>query len=367
MNLKYKIKKILLEIEEEERTLYNGLMKYLKGEISGDDLNYYDHRISNVISKGDLPGDSVVQIVYDDAKKFLEILTNNDDDAWFAVAVENNDWEFQDSYSVEEDFKEGYIVWGDLDSENYEKLQKIVLIMSGVKIDRNDDVEVFGDINRKLLFLFPTEMDEILWRYKEEKNNEMLIAANRDIKHEVRDFLNRVGFELGREYGDIDTTVGNLIMWFRRLRDKNMEFDELFEKITNTLNSNRNYIGGWYDNSYEFRDDAEFDSYSYNKYVSRQLDSILEKMEDNEDSKKIIELSEIFSSKYKFDKFYEVPKAPEYEFSIKGIDIEKYKVRLQVRQKGHYQGKFISLSPENFNLFLHQPELFKKSDLFPEY
>ena len=91
--------------------------------------------------------------------------------------------------------------------------------------------------------------------------------------------MEKIGFEIKNPYHEIKTTAANLIMWSSRLDLYNVDLISLFNQIVEFEGTHG--IGGWQENSYDFQDDKNFDSESFNRQVGRELDSILEKLEDN--------------------------------------------------------------------------------------
>jgi hypothetical protein len=141
----------------------------------------------------------------------------------------------------------------------------------------------------------------------------------------------------------------------------------LFNQI---VENNGKSIGGWYDNSYDFRDDDNFDKESFNRTVERNFDEILEKIEESSDLeggglKNFIEMISRIKSKFKLNIWYKLPKDKSVNFKISGFDRDKMKINLLLNKsdKGPYSGKSISLSEENFYKLLYQKELF---DIFDD-
>ena len=94
-----------------------------------------------------------------------------------------------DSYQVQNDFKDGYNVYPDLDKENMEKLKQIASIIIPNKEYQIDNEEYRIELSGKLLDLFEREMDYILGEYHSEKENEMMTTAKETISKEMGDYL----------------------------------------------------------------------------------------------------------------------------------------------------------------------------------
>ena len=70
-------------------------------------------------------------VEFDNDEEFLEFLDLGDDDVWFLKMITSSysDYEFMDSYTIEEDFKNGYIIYHDLNNENMDKLKNIAEVV----------------------------------------------------------------------------------------------------------------------------------------------------------------------------------------------------------------------------------------------
>jgi len=72
-------------------------------------------------------GQSKIVIDFGDDKNFFKNFDVSDDDVWFMNAVSSSygDYEFMDEYTIYDDFKEGYLIFADLNDENTEKIKQI--------------------------------------------------------------------------------------------------------------------------------------------------------------------------------------------------------------------------------------------------
>jgi hypothetical protein len=223
-----------------------------------------------------------------------------------SISSSYSDYEFIDSYTVEEDWKEGYIVFGDLNDENREKLQQISEIILPSKVFNLNNEEYRQELSATLLDLFERETDNILSDYFVEKNREMSVTARESIEKEINDVLESTGFALKRRYDEITTTPANLLMWSTRLEINKTDVISLFNQI---IEQNGGSMGGWYDDTYEYQDSDNFDTESFNREVGRQFDSILEKIEeDGTPIVKFLELRQKILSRYEIGKWYKLPK-----------------------------------------------------------
>ena len=333
------------------------LREFTKGRINSDELMESDSSIYGVETKEPL-GQSKIVIDFGDDENFFKNFEISEDDIWFMNAINSHysDYEFIDSYTVEEDWKEGYIVFGDLNDENKEKLQQIAeLILPSKEFDLNSD-EYRQELSATLLDLFERETDNILSDYFVEKNREMSVTARESIEKEIDGVLESSGFKLVRKYDMIATTAANLVMWSTRLGINKTDVISLFNQI---MENNGGNMGGWAEDQYEYQDYDNFDSDSFNREVERQFDSIIEKLDEDVNITEFLEFRKKILSKYDIGKVYELPKDKSLRFKIKNFDKDNIQVVVELfGPKGVITRKF---NEEQLNNFLYQPELF---DLF---
>jgi hypothetical protein len=376
VNLRDRIKKILIESSQdensdEELTLYKSLKMWVRGKISEYDLEESDGMLNDVKHKSGHPGLALMVFDLDNDSRLFELLNLGEDDGYFARAVTStygDGWDFQDSYNIEDDFKEGYIVFGDLDAENIEKLEDIGYLLTGKKINLQGGPEELGNFSRLLLDTFPDEMDSILTSYRIEKDIEMNRAAKDSVESEINDFLERIGFSVYRNFDLISTTPSNLIMWYARIGDTSLTFEELFEKIIENTDTGRNELGGGIDNQYEFTNSSLFDEKSFNRDAEFQIDKILDSL--NDETTNIDDFRNMIDSvtkNYKLGIWYNIPKDKDYMFKVDSFDKNEMKIKIKVRKGRGWLEELFSFTLEGLNNFLNHPDLFGLSDLIREY
>jgi hypothetical protein len=340
------------------------LRNFSKGKIDYRELEDSDESILKV-KPSDPPGQSTIVINFDEDEKFFKALDISEDDLWFLNAINShyNSYDFMDSYQIEQDFKEGYVIYGELNKENNKKLKEIaelILPEEEFNID-NDDYKI--KLSETLLSLFDSEMDWILGDYHTEKNSEMLETARTSIEKEINGFLESIGFIIYREYDEIATTPANLLMWSARLQLPKIDAISLFNQIIEYTGTGK--LGGWSENSYEYQDYDNFDSNAFNNTVERQFDKILEKLDEDEDSggekiKEFLGFRNRIVKKFGLNKWNKLPIDKNVGFKVEGFDRENMKVIIRIEKQ--YKGmRQLKLSEENFNNLLYSPQLF---DLF---
>ena len=340
------------------------LRAFTKGKIDSRELEDSDDAILKVKPSNPL-GQSTIVIDFDEDDKFFKALDISEDDQWFLNAINSNygSYEFMDSYTIEDDFKQGYVVYGDLNEENKEKLKEIAeLILPGEEFDLdNDDYKV--KLSETLLSLFDNEIDWILGDYASEKNSEMLTTARNSIENEVNNFLESIGFTLVRDYDEIATTPANLLMWSARLQLPKIDVISLFNQIVEYSGTGR--LGGWSENSYEFQDYDNFDSNAFNNVVERQFEKILEKLDEDEDAggekiKEFLAFRNRIVKKFGLNRWNKLPSDKNVSFKVESFDREDMKLTIMLEKPSKGMRR-LKLSEENFTNLLYSPQLF---DLF---
>jgi hypothetical protein len=340
------------------------LRAFTRGKVDSRVLEDSDDAILTV-KLSDPLGQSIIIIDFDEDKRFYKSLDISEDDEWFLSAINSyyNGYEFMDSYQVEEDFKQGYIIFNILNKENKEKLKEIAeLILPGDEFNL-DNEEYIIRLSETLISLFEKEIGWIFGDYASEKNSEMLTTARASIEKEINGFLESIGFTLVRDYDRISTTPANLLMWSARLQLAKIDVISLFNQIVEYSGTGR--LGGWADNSYEFQDDDNFDSVSFNDSVERQFEKILEKLDEDENAggekiKGFLGFRGRIVKKFGLNKWDKLPSDKNVLFRVEGFDRENMKVIIRIQKQ--YKGmRELKLSEENFKNLLYHPRLF---DLF---
>jgi hypothetical protein len=312
-------------------------------------------------------GQSRIIFDFGNDERFFKSLDIREDDQWFLNGVTSNygRFEFMDSYQVEQDFKEGYIVYRELNEENTEKLQKISSVILPDKEFDLEDEEYKQELSEVLLNLFEREMSDILDEFQLLKDNEMTTTATESIDSDFDSFFESIGFDIVRKYDEIGTTVANLVMWSVRLGVPKIDAVSLFNQIVKNVGTGN--LGGWSEYSYEFLDDKNFDSETFNNEVSRQFDNILETLEDDDDDetggdklKEFLNFRADALAKFGLNKWYSLPSDKSVRFKVSGFDRENSKIKIVI-EKDDKGSRNLKLSRENFNNLLYQPQLF---DLF---
>jgi hypothetical protein len=366
------VKKVILteqtdEVENDGNTLL-ALRNFSKGKITTNDLFDMDETIDDIRVRNPL-GQSLITIKLGEKEKFLEEIGLSTDDAWFRDVIMSsygNGFEFTDSYSMNDEFNEGYIFEYDLNEENTQTLKGIAgRLISNEEVNLDDD-EYRKKLHGLMLDIFPREIDYIISDYSIEKDNEMNQVAKESIKGEFDDKLDEMGIDLSYDMDEATITLADLFSEALQLNLFNSSAQEMVTKIiSNKLGSD---VGGWYENNYEYRDQSKFDTESFNRTVENQFEKIIEKMDEDSDSeytiKDYIEFRARVLNKFKMKTWYETPKDKDIIFSIKDFEPGNMSIILTIKDRGTQVLKDIKLDEENFKQFLYQPSLFKLEDMY---
>lgn len=335
------------------------LKKFIRGDVSKDDLYNVDDTIYYIETKQPL-GQSIITVKFDSEKEFLDLIDIDEQDSWFMTALNSYDgYEFMDSYQIEQDFKDGYNVYYELNDENKETLKSIAQTILPEKEFNIQDEEYRSELSNTLLELFPNEIGYILGDYQSEKDYEMNTVAKETIKKEFNDPLDEIGVKLNYDMDEVEVVIGDLYV---NALQSNMYGSNTKEMVIKLIqNGIGDSPGGWYENSYEFQDDNYFDIKSFNNEVERQFEKIIEKLEEQSDEfytiKDYVEFKNRITSKYKLKTWYQSPKDENIKFMINSLEWTSMTIKMMVNDSRSPYGKNIDLDEEGFNNFLYQYSL----------
>jgi uncharacterized protein YxeA len=352
--------------ETSKMTTLMGFKNFFRGRIDKNDLYGIDDTIYDIYEKEPL-GQSIITINFEDEKELFQELDLDEQDVWFLRIVNGyQGYEFMDSYQVEQDFKEGYGIYYDLNEENIETLKGIATTIMPNKEFNLEDDGYKSELSNMLIDLFPNEMDYIFGDFSAEKDHEMNAVAKEVIQDEFEKPLEESGINLNYDMDEVEITLADLYMGGLQ---SNMFLSNAKEMVVaimkKALGDN---VGGWYENSYEFQDDSKFDSKSFNDYVATQFEKIIEKLEERSDEfftiRDFVEFRNRIVSKYKLKTWYKTPKDENIMFIIQEFVPNKMTVKLNIKERGVNSIKSVDLDEEQFNNFLHQNSLFSLEDTY---
>lgn len=308
--------------------------------------------------------DTEIELEMDD-EKFFKMCGLSEDDIWFLNIVFSpyTDYEFFDSYSASEDFKEGYI-YSYFDEDNIKKMIEIMeTIAPELNIKTKENlVDNSQDVYEKMETYFEQETNNISYEYSSERNSAAFKATIEECEKELTDIFEEYGLIEVRLFNKYKTTVGNLIQLYDEY-GKNVSVFKLFKTI-----ADKNFSLPYFQEiAYQVTYDTEFNETGFNSEVYRNLDKIWDKIEDGyvEDMVEYKEILDNIKKRYEFNTFYELPKdaqKPKSErrlFKINKVDLSTNKIEVRINNPKTNQTITNHYSLEDFNLLLHHPELFE--------
>ena len=357
------------EPEEEEKNFLLNLRKFIRGKLSYNDL-YELHNDITDIRVREPKGQSLMTIKIDDRENFLEETGITSDDLWFRsvlISPYSSGFEFIDSYTILDEFSEGYIFEYLLNEENTQTLKDIAgILIPDKKVDL-DDEEYIKQLHKILLNIFPKQIDFILGDYEVEKNNEMSTAAIESINSEFDDKLKEIGVRFDNNMEEVTIPLSELYSGALQLNLFNLTAGEMVVKIiSNKLGGSNS--GGWYENNYEYQDSTKFDKESFNRSVQYQFEKMIEILDEKNDNKHTFkdyaEFVNRITSEFNSNTWYETPKDKNILFSVQKFNYENMTITLVIKNRGTSNSKTVKMNEEQFTQFLYQPSLFNLEDMY---
>lgn len=368
-DLKHIIRRVIQTEQDQEDTpemnTLLGLRAFSRGKISKDELYDIDNTIELIETRDPL-GQSIITIKYEDSNDFSSEIGLSEDDIWFYRLLHSYDgYDFMDSYTINDDFQQGYGVWDDIDDDNKDRLKIIGEILIPNKPFTLNEENYRIELNGLLLEMFEKEMDYILSEFEVEKNREMNKTALEYVKKEFNDVLESIGVDITDDY-DMDEFEISVADLYSNALQLNLFNENARKMLSSLIQSNTGNIGNWYEDQYEYHDDKNFDFKSYNYDVARHLNSIIEKLEegDSNEINQYISLRNNILKRFKQGVWHELPRDKSTKFIIVGFEPNELKVKVNVTPNNGKSVKKLKLSEENFNKFLYQNSLFDFEDTY---
>ena len=337
---------------------FKALREYVKGRISADDLVRVEKLFSYVMESTN-KGDSIINVEFQSNRDFLEKIGMSGDDIWIYEEVTSpySSYEFFDRYSSTEDFMGGYTIYSYLDDENVELLEQISKAILPMKFDLDDD-KFRRELSEKLMETFKSNTQNIIDEFSSERNDQIGKSLEEVIEKEMKEYFSQMDFEFNDR--GFKVSVADLLMLYMQYNAIHLPLSDLLEKV---YSDSSDAPGGWTEDWYEYTDDEKFDTISFNRYVNRQLEEILETIQEDGEEEGVsfedyLAMTDRITKKFEQDKFYYLPKdsSKETSFKVEGFEYPSIKITIKLRRKNNY--KTINLTEENFYHLLFQPSLF---------
>ena len=111
---------------------------------------------------------------------------------------------------------------------------------------------------------------------------------------------------------------------------------------------------------YEWRDDRYFDSESFNRSAGRNLDKILDDLEENMSPEFVSMINRVLSKVKRVNQWMKLPKDPRYKIRVSNFNKENNKIEVKL-EGPNYNRKF-EISEEGFYNLLYNLDLFNLDD-----
>jgi hypothetical protein len=303
----------------------------------------------------------MVTLKFEDNEDYFKLFDLSEGDLWFLRNLfsyyGNYDMGFYHSDYAYEDWKEGYLLY-DFNPENRKKVFEIASLFDNTITEINDDNT--KKIAKILTSNFERETEWIIDEYQSLKEQCMSESAKQEVTAEICDpFINYGIFSKSGCFYSYVTTVNVLLSLYKMSQNYDLTLSELLGTI-----AKQKSVGPYEEYMYEFGCN-DFDTETYNREVSRQLENISEKIEDSDMFTDIEEYKKIVKQvlpKYDIRKWYKTGKNDGRSFWIEKIDPNTNKIFIRTqKQFGDLEQR--SLTLDEFNSFLYNFELFERKYL----
>lgn len=343
---------------------YNCLIKYLQNEITQVELR---ERCDDLIyevkeSKTKNRKLSTITLRFGTVEDYFNTFRLDDSDSHFVNMLFSNYYDYMniyDSYYADEDWIEGRMVQFYFDDDNISLLKEIVKYVSPESYKKSVDnwerqvfqklYDMFGDNIKNIISEFSNKMNEA---YEEENK----IHIKKDFENLYFDY----GIYTKNGFYTYFTTPQNLIDLYEKFDPtKEKTLTELLTTIGEEIKPYEDFWSNAHDVSLN-----NFDEEGFNREVTWQLEKMKDLIIDNSDSEysdfqKFNDIFDKISSKYDFDKWYELPVNRDKMFKINQIDPKTNKVKISVKSVSNSFDRSYLVPIEGFYSLLFNYELFK--------
>jgi hypothetical protein len=336
--------------------LYDLLVRIINGEeITKRQLTDADELISDYRPSRNNPKKGILTIQFYDDDEFLELFDLDEDDKWAYDTVTSHyvTYEFRDSWSYEEDWKEGYLL-PYFNQENRERLKEILSLISPNLLDYEEDDDKTIEVSQLLTKLFDDEVESIIYEIMSEENIAKTRGFKEDVEYQVCNEFVSYGFFTKTCMRKYFTSVMMLMSFYKSVGDTTLTLTELMKSVV------EDQTFGWSDSLYEVQP-VDLDEEAIQREIERSLDKMMEKLEGDSEFLNVLEYSEIFkrvTNRYQINNRYETKYGK--EFFVRGIDPATNKVIIEVFKKDNGGLEKRSYTEEEFENFLVSPELFER-------
>lgn len=348
-SLKEKLNEMFLE-----DSFYKTLKGIKDGQITRErDVQNSDELVGGFRLKQSSPINSMIELKFPYIDDFLKLFPIDQDNIWYIERIMSHydSYEFRDSYSYSDDWKEGYIL-PTFNDVNTDKLREILnLINPKLTTDFENNEE---EISKLLYSSFESDIDDLMYEYQLLDNECKLKSERESIKNDLCDILQDKGIFTKYCFSSYYTTVKVLLFLYESTGMYNADLKTLLKKILESVE-----VSDYYEYSYE-ANCYDWPNEEWQRYVSNTLEKISEKIEESDEYFSNLEeyrkILDFIKGKYSLNTRYKSPTNPDNYFSIEDIDHNTNKLTLIVwTNKGGEKRRY---NLEDFKTFLSTGELF---------
>jgi len=334
--------------------------EFLKKISKGYDPNWNDTGEDPIIDGINFndrnPSNSKVVIKFEDDEVFLDTINveSSDDVYTYRTFVGNYSGRDYDTYGEEDRWKEGEYIEYHFNDENKRKSLQIAKFFDN-KVDLSNHRGIAAILNDN----FGRIVDDFIFEYVSKWKDCIDDVVKDIILGEIAKPFDKFGIkEIHRGYR-FETTVAVLLHWYSDVENDKFTLSELLNKLIKLYGKKDR--GYWNELEYEV-DCADWDDSVIQEYFSKSLDSMLEKVEEDNRFINIDEYNEMTSY---IEKMYgyewiRTKKDPDTQFLIINVQPETNKALVNVHNDKTGKNHKRLLDMDGLYQLDNQPELFNE-------
>jgi hypothetical protein len=339
---------------------YDWLLKIKNGELKGK-VEINDLNIEPINVSPSNPSKSMVILRFD-IDEYLGLFELGDYDKSFIENIFSRytNWTFRDYSTYSDDFFEGYMI-GNFNEENIITLSKISSVilpeitLEKLRVGGYNDMK---QLSERLNELFSNQVENIISEFETVNEQCIFDTAKTEIEEDLCNVLEKYFIYKKTQscFYKYVTSVNNLISLYKKVNRKSMSLSELLRNLLKKDNVSFNYeeLSGYGECHNKFYDDS-----SFQQETSRQLEKILEKIEDSTELKSLDEFNKIsaeINKKFKFGNIYDLPKDDTKSIMFRNIDPVDNLIVYTLRDKKSGSAKTGKSDWDQMKLLLYHPE-----------
>jgi hypothetical protein len=269
--------------------------------------------------------------------------------------------DFFDSYTAEEDWKDGYL-YAYFDDEQMNRLQKYMKIINPklyectLGLKERDSGDCRTKVSEFLSKTFERNVDDIISEHTYDLNADTEQGVKEYLERDYSDMFAQYGLPMTGSFYRKTVKLNDLINAYRKYNPKfNKSIYGLLKTIINVESIDPPQIA---DNIYEFRT-GDYEYSSTNNAIEKLLDSMEETINENENlSGDYVEHYDFIKNLGGFDKWVEMPGDKRYMIKITNLDMEDDRVTFALQNSETMDFKKMRLPFEKFKDFIYNLQLF---------